>query len=485
MGTLTQPVSAVEKLPTWRGFNLLNMFYKGSNDKPFSEKDFQTISEWGFNFVRIPIDYRILIVGNNWDNISKGALERLDKAIEFGMKYNIHVCINLHRAPGYTVANPKEATDLWTQEAPQQAFARLWGNFAERYRGISSEDLSFNLLNEPPNMDESIHAAVMKKAVDAIRAKDPNRLIIADGREYGNRPSNMIRELGLAQATRGYYPNNISHYMADWMEGSSDYPTPVWPSNSVPRYLYALGKNDVSRSIYSIKHDFNEAYYLDVTVGVVSHEARLIAKADGRTIYEKLFVSAAGNGEWTTAVYRAEWNIYQNIYNKDYRLDIPSGTKLLTLEVTNGDWMTLTEMKFTPVSRNGNGKTFSFTPNNTDWGREIPPLVIDANGILESTMSGKDWLWDIAFKQWEDYVGKGGVMVGEWGAHNRTPHDVVLSWMEDNLMNFKEHGLGWALWNFDGSFGVVNSGRRDVQYENYNGYKLDRKMLELLQKYLD
>jgi aryl-phospho-beta-D-glucosidase BglC (GH1 family) len=485
MRVLTQPVLATEKLPTWKGFNLLNMFYKGSNDSAFSEKDFQTISEWGFNFVRIPIDYRILIVGNNWDNYNKNAIGRLDKAIEYGMKYNIHICINLHRAPGYTVASPKEATDLWTQEKPQEAFARMWGYFAERYRNISSENLSFNLINEPPNMDEAIHAMVMKKAVDAIRVKDPNRLIIADGREYGSRPSNMIRELGLAQATRGYYPNNISHYQADWMEGSYDYPRPAWPTIQAPRYLYGLGKHDVPRSIYHITHDFNEAYYLDVNVGVVSHEARLIVKADGKTVYEKLFESSAGKGEWTTVVYRKEWNIYQNIYNKDYRIEIPSGTRLVTLEVTDGDWMTINDMIFTPVSKNGNGKTFSFTPNNLDWAREIPPVVIDANGLPEGSESSKEWLWDTAFKQWEDYIDSGGVMVGEWGAHNRTPHDVVLRWMEDNLMNFKKHGLGWALWNFDGSFGVVNSGRRDVQYENYKGYKLDRKMLELLQKYLD
>jgi hypothetical protein len=29
---------------------------------------------------------------------------------------------------------------------------------------------------------------------------------------------------------------------------------------------------------------------------------------------------------------------------------------------------------------------------------------------------------------------------------------------------------------------VLNSGRLDVDYEDFNGYKLDRKMLELLLK---
>jgi aryl-phospho-beta-D-glucosidase BglC (GH1 family) len=478
-------IPAVEKLSTFRGFNLLNMFIKGSSDdRPFNEKDFQTISEWGFNFVRIPMDYRILIRGNDWNDINENAVERLDRAIEYGMKYNIHVCINLHRAPGYTVATPRETTDLWTQKEPQEAFARMWGYFAERYKKIASEHLSFNLVNEPPNMDEAEYAAVMKKAVDAIRAKDPNRMIIADGREYASRPSGIIRELGLVQATRGYYPNTVSHYRAEWIEGSSNYPAPVWPSVSVPKYLYALAKNDVPRSMYRIEHDFNEAYYLDVSAGIVSREARLIVKANDRTIYDKLFISGAGEGEWTTVVHNQEWDVYQNIYDKDYRLEVPSGTRLLTLEVTDGDWMTVNNMKFTPVSKNGNGKDFSFTPNSIDWGREIPPVTINSNGAMESTDTSRELLWNAAFKQWENYIDNGGVIVGEWGAYNKAPHDIVLRWMEDNLIVFKEHGLGWALWNFSGSFGVVNSGRSDVKYENYNGYRLDRKMLELLQKYL-
>ena len=52
--------------------------------------------------------------------------------------------------------------------------------------------------------------------------------------------------------------------------------------------------------------------------------------------------------------------------------------------------------------------------------------------------------------------------------------------MEDNLAVWKEEDLGWALWNFRGSFGVLDSGRKDVEYEDWNGHKLDRKMLEML-----
>jgi endoglucanase len=52
--------------------------------------------------------------------------------------------------------------------------------------------------------------------------------------------------------------------------------------------------------------------------------------------------------------------------------------------------------------------------------------------------------------------------------------------MGDLLACLKEAGLGWALWNLSGSFGVLDSGRGDVAYEDFRGRTLDRAMLELL-----
>ena len=40
--------------------------------------------------------------------------------------------------------------------------------------------------------------------------------------------------------------------------------------------------------------------------------------------------------------------------------------------------------------------------------------------------------------------------------------------------------IGYALWNFRGSFGIIDSARADVAYEDWHGCKLDRELLELL-----
>ena len=89
----------------------------------------------------------------------------------WGAKYGIHVSINFHRAPGYTVAHPPERTSLWTDPKTQSVCAKHWAMFARRYRGIPSERLSFNLMNEPSQVEPKVYVAVVRKLV----AGDPQR----------------------------------------------------------------------------------------------------------------------------------------------------------------------------------------------------------------------------------------------------------------------------------------------------------------------
>jgi endoglucanase len=99
----------------------------------------------------------------------------------------------------------------------------------------------------------------------------------------------------------------------------------------------------------------------------------------------------------------------------------------------------------------------------------------------DGTVWNKETLRTRLIGPWKKLEAMGcNVHVGEWGAHNRTPHAIVLAWMQDYLELWQEAGWGWALWNLRGDFGVLNSGRDDVVYESFRGMKLDRRMLELL-----
>ncbi len=317
------------KLPRWRGFNLLEKF-RAERDRPFVETDFAWMAEWGFDFVRLPMDYRCWTDAKDPEKLDERVLGEVDACIAMGRKRGVHVSLNLHRAPGYTVARPPETLDLWTDQEARRRFDFQWAAFARRYRGVPPEALSFDLVNEPAHVDAGVYAEVARRAVAAIRAEDPERLIISDGLRWGRDPIPELADLGIAQSTRGYDPMPISHWKASWV-GGERWPKPTWP-----------------------------------------------LKQGGRTL-------------------------------------------------------------------------------------------------------DKAWLREDRIGPWKALERKRvGVHVGEWGAFKHTPHDVVLAWMRDYLELWREAGWGWALWNFRGPFGVLDSGRTDVAYEDFMGHQLDRRMLGLL-----
>jgi Endoglucanase len=349
------------KLPLWRGFNILDFFSPrryNASQLSASIQDFQWMAGWGFNFVRIPMAYPgyinydpkngIPITPDQTVDFNEEAIEIVEKTIEAANKYGLHVSLNLHRAPGFCInAGFHEPFNLWDDEDAQQAFYTHWDMWSKRFENISSEKLSFDLVNEPcykKDMNDQfspseaipghIYRKVAKGCLDVIHKQRPDRLVIADGNHGGALVIPELTDLPIGQSCRGYYPHYISHYRASWVwKDPDDAPMPQWP-----------------------------------------------------------------------------------------------------------------------------GKI-----NNEEFNRKV----------LEDF-----------YKPWTDLVKQGvGVHCGECGCYSETPHDVFLSWFNDQLDILTSHGIGWGLWNFRGNFGLIDSGRKDIQYEDFHGHKLDRKLLNLLQKY--
>jgi endoglucanase len=325
-------------LPRWRGFNLTDAFGTKSSGE-FHEDDFRWIAEWGFDFVRLPMCYRLWVEGGDIYEIKDSFLEKIDRAVDLGRKHGLHVCLNFHHAPGYCV-NRKvtEEFNLWRDKEALDAFCFHWKLFAGRYRGIPSEQVSFNLVNEPrapseQQMTREDHERVIRAVVAAIREEDPDRLVIADGLSCANTPCPELADLKIAQSCRAYCPAGVSHYRASWV-GGEDWPEPAWPGPE------------------------------------------------------------PGGEHWDRA--RLE---------KHYE----------------------------------------------------PWIELARSGV--------------------------GVHCGEGGAYKFTPHDVVLRWLRDVLEILTREQIGYALWNFRGPFGILDSGSEDVDYEDWHGHKLDRKLLDLLRRH--
>jgi endoglucanase len=231
-------------LPRWRGFNLLEMFTTKS-DCNFQEDDLRWMSDWGFDFVRLPMDYWMW-VDSDWRQtrklnpndvlkINTAVLEKVDRTLDLCRKYSLHLSLNFHRAPGYCINNPeREPFVLWKDKAAEDAFVYHWDVFAKRYKGIPKDVLSFNLVNEAPSpkegyMSRDDYARVMLRATNKIRESSPDRIVIVDGLAVGTQIATELIPSGVAQSVHAYWPAGVSHYRASWVDRNSSFPMPAWP----------------------------------------------------------------------------------------------------------------------------------------------------------------------------------------------------------------------------------------------------------------
>lgn len=225
------------RIPRRRGFNLPELS-GGRRYQAIPESDFEWMAGWGFDFARLPLSYWLWSSRRDWMHIDENALKPVDQAVELGRQHGIHINLNLHRIPGYCV-NGRELEPFLLFDSPRDSMEKAlaaavhhWRFFAGRYRGIPSSQLSFDLLNEPPWMsDQTRYVEIVRTLVTAIRERDPDRLIVADGADIGQTPVPGIVDLGLVQSTRGYLPKAVSHYTAGWVPKNEfeSFQIPTWP----------------------------------------------------------------------------------------------------------------------------------------------------------------------------------------------------------------------------------------------------------------
>jgi hypothetical protein len=219
------------------GFNFLWMYVgePGRQPAPPDERALDFMAALDFNFVRIPTSYWAWTKDFDYGHPDESVLAYLDRYLEACRSRSFHMSLNLHRAPGYCINNnERERHNLWVDAIAQDAFVFQWENFARRYQGVSSDLLSFDLLNEPPHVGQygltrDNHAALMRRTVAAIHAIDPARPITIDGLGGGSLAMPELADLDVVQSGRGYQPMPVSHHKANWWAGHETAPEPKYP----------------------------------------------------------------------------------------------------------------------------------------------------------------------------------------------------------------------------------------------------------------
>ncbi len=491
---LTQPTK--EALPRWSGFNLIEKL--NGRNLPYREDDFRMIASFGFNFVRLPMDYRAWSgVEEDWERFDERALLDIDEAVQFGIKHNVHVCLNFHRAPGYhEVKKPKYA--LFSDDKALEACARHWALFAKRYKGISSKYLSFNLLNEPPSIPEATsenYRRVIERLVNAVRAEDPERFLIVDGERGAFRVPKALDGLNVAVAAHGYLPHrSLTHYGAGFTGVDySGLPAPIWGTrNHFSGVLNSRGQT--SQIVFKEPLKFPTS--LSIEIGTVYERGDIALFVDG----EQAGTWPLGNGAEQTLPWKTQksipgTNISSYVFNRPLFLEtLPAGTQSVSFQCVRGklnfnrlqlEWKDETKAARTAVLEARNQDPVADDETMPEWMRSA--VFDQRTGAFEfpNSPDGRTFLEHHIYGSWRAFSQgtKTGILIGEFGFCNTVPRKAALDWMRDSLEVFRKNNWPWANWQFRGVWGVLDSENPQVTYEDFEGHKLDREKLKLLQSY--
>ncbi len=197
----------------------------GAKPQAADEKALDFLANNGFNFARLANDYRFWTDNFDYLRPKEAVLGVVDGYLDACRSRGIHLSWNMHRVPGYCINRPEiEKHNLWTDEEAQDGFTYQWEWFARHFKGVSSKDLSFDLVNEPPNigqygMTRDVHQKLIRRVTAAIHAIDPARQVVIDGLEGGHIAMPELADLDVVHSGRGYQPMCVSHQGASWYDG--------------------------------------------------------------------------------------------------------------------------------------------------------------------------------------------------------------------------------------------------------------------------
>lgn len=194
----------------------------------YTEDDMRQQAAWGANVVRLVFSYTDLEDRATPGKWREDGFEQFDQVIQWAKKYNQYVILDMHVCPGGQDPSPYEdggENRFWSDEADQDNYAALWAEIARRYRD-RPEVMAYELMNEPDSRMESADALVRaeQKGIDAIRAVDSDKVIVATGDHYSG-PASLVDAVKLADPNILYtFHFYIGSAQTAWLKNLTDGP---------------------------------------------------------------------------------------------------------------------------------------------------------------------------------------------------------------------------------------------------------------------
>ncbi len=167
-------------------------FWRMFRERFVAEADIERIAAEGMDHVRLPINARLVI--DDAGRLTGEGVAHIDRLVEWSRSHRLWVVLDLHGAPGGQTGtniddSPRGLPDLFLVGGRYRDLTiALWEQLAARYRD-EPVVAGYDLLNEPlPDEYRDRFAAELvalyRDLTAAIRAVDPNHLLIYEGTHW-------------------------------------------------------------------------------------------------------------------------------------------------------------------------------------------------------------------------------------------------------------------------------------------------------------
>lgn len=213
-----------------RGVNLggwLSQYPAGDDqhaDAFITESDIDRIARWGFDHVRLPIDYPVLEWPDRPGSVREEGYAHVDRCLSWCAERDLGVVIDLHEAPGFTFINDLEPetaarNTLFTSPETQERFVALWQRIVERYAAADAR-IIFELLNEVTLPTNEPWNALVERTLTALRQQAPHATFMIGGTDNngvsGLDGLYLSPDPGVLYTFHLYDPLLFTHQNAPW-----------------------------------------------------------------------------------------------------------------------------------------------------------------------------------------------------------------------------------------------------------------------------
>ena len=182
--------------------------------------DIARIAGWGFDHVRLPVDYPVLEDPDQAGNYRDSGFEYVTACLDWCQEHNLRVILDLHKAPGFAF-DARGGNTLFENAALQTRFLDLWETIAQRLAAYSDDFLAFEFLNEIVIPESTPWNTLFAKTLARVREYSPQRLVVVGG-NYFNAASELQNlvlppDPNLLCTFHFYNPLVVTHQRAPWV----------------------------------------------------------------------------------------------------------------------------------------------------------------------------------------------------------------------------------------------------------------------------